>query len=407
MDMKTSKFDGTGSGKERACTMRALTYYLLSATVESLIVVILFLNIPVDPKNVSLWGYSKSRLGFITLFLFVALLSILGTIRLWRNAKWQGKITKKINAWVEEYRWQFPIMTLLFGIIILGPYMYLLLKGPVQGSLYRMFPLILFAITRALQTLIVHLSLAFTRGKPKPAAAQNERTILLNPGKMIMLLVAFAALLVLASISGELMNQILPWDQQIDRYIKKFALDSELSFPTYFSSFILLFSAFLLAVIAGIKQRAKDSYTLHWVFLAIICLFMSLDETVTLHEYFIKLLRSAYNPTGVFYFAWVIIAIPIVIIIAAAYRKFILHLPTNSRILFLTSAGLYLTGAIGLEMVGGWYYSMNGSQTLSYIFVSSMEETLEIAGILTLIHALLRYIGSHFPEVRFRLSDPG
>lgn len=387
--------------------MRALTYYVLSATVESLIVVVLFLNIPVDPKNVSLWGYSKSRLGFITLFLVVALLSILGTIRLWRNAEWRGKTSGKISSMVDEYRWGFPIMVLFFGIIILGPYVYLLLKGPVQGSLFRLFPLILFAITRTLQTLIVHFSLVFTGDRPEPAAAQNERTILLNPRKIIVLLAAFAALLILASISGELMNQILPWDQQIDRYIKKFALDSEFNFPTYFSSFTLLFSALLLAVIAGIKQRSKDSYTLHWAFLAIICLFMSLDESVTLHELFIKLFRSAYNPTGVLYFAWVIIAIPFVIIIAVAYRKFTLHLPTTSRILFLTAAALYLTGAIGLEMVGGWFFSMNGGQTLSYIFVSSIEEILEIAGILTLIHALLRYIGSHFTEVRFRLSDPG
>ncbi len=407
MEMKESKFNETEPVKDGTRTTRALVYYLLSAAVESLIVVVLFMSIPADPKNIFLWGYSKSRLVLIALFLALALLSIWGAVRLRQNEKWREKISNHINFWVNEYRWSLPILILLFGIIILGPYGYLLIKGPIQGSLFRIFPLILFAITRSLQTLIVNLFLVFTRRKPKPAPIQDESTILLNPGKIIMLLAAFATLLIFASISGELMNQILPWNQQISRYIKKFDLDSEFNIPTYFSSFTLLFSALLLGVVAGIKQRAKDPYALHWAFLALLCLFMSLDESVMLHEFFIKLFRSAYNLSGVFFFAWVILAIPAVIIIALAYRKFLLHLPSTSRIQFIAAAGLYLVGAIGLEMVGGWYYDTYGSESLTYKFVASVEEILEIAGALLLIHALLRYIVSHFPEVRFKLSDSG
>jgi hypothetical protein len=229
----------------------------------------------------------------------------------------------------------------------------------------------------------------------------------LNPRVIIVLLTAIAALLILAGISGELMNLILPWDQLIVRYMRKFDLDREQNIPTYFSSFILVFSAFLLGVIAGIKQRAKDSYSKHWTLLAIICLFLSLDKSVTLHEFFFRLLRSAYNLSGVLSFVWVILPILSIIIVAAAYVKFFLHLPVKSRIRFFTAGALYLLGAFVLDMVGDWYHWLNGSQSLSYIFVSNVEEILEIVGILFLIHALLRYISANFPEVRFRLSDPG
>src|SRR5829696_4320571 len=60
--------------------------------------------------------------------------------------------------------------------------------------------------------------------------------------------------------------------------LRIFDVGEERSIPTWFEALQFLLCSILLAVIAVSKKRRSDRYSLHWSFLSIIFLLLSLDE---------------------------------------------------------------------------------------------------------------------------------
>ena len=169
-------------------------------------------------------------------------------------------------------------------------------------------------------------------------------------------------------------------------------VSEEANITSWFSSSLLLFSAIILLLIARLKLVEKDTYARHWAFLSFIFFFLSLDETASLHELTIRPLRSLFSTTGIFYYAWVIVAIPIVLSIGFLYLRFVFSLPGNTRNNFILAGFLFIVGAVGFEMVEGLYrHSEIAGMYLSSIFVT-IEELLENLGVVVFIVALLAYI---------------
>ena len=90
-----------------------------------------------------------------------------------------------------------------------------------------------------------------------------------------------------------------------------------------------------------------------------------------------------------------------VLLLALVYAKFIWNLPKPVNRMFLLAIGLFLGGAIGLEMVTALIHSASGFTALSeasadvnlvYSLVSTAEETLELIGATVLLYASLLYI---------------
>ncbi|MBD0314367.1 MAG: hypothetical protein ICV86_16405, partial [Microcoleus sp. T3-bin5] len=69
-----------------------------------------------------------------------------------------------------------------------------------------------------------------------------------------------------------------------ERWISLFNLDREINYPSWYSSFTLLFCAILLGIIASAKKKQGDRYFGHWKALGFIFVFFSLDEILSLHE---------------------------------------------------------------------------------------------------------------------------
>src|SRR5690606_22472006 len=111
--------------------------------------------------------------------------------------------------------------------------------------------------------------------------------------------------------------------------------------------------AAILAVIASLKLRMEVRYRRRWVGLALIFTFLSLDESAALHERTRTLFTDWVHLGGPFYFGWVILYGALVLVFAAVYLPFLLHLPPDSRKLFATAGVVYVAGALGAEMLGG------------------------------------------------------
>jgi len=188
--------------------------------------------------------------------------------------------------------------------------------------------------------------------------------------------------------------------------LPKFQLNVEQSIPTYFSALLLLFSAVLLWIIAVNRKKENNPYARYWKLLSIIFLYLSLDEMVSLHELFNRINIEG-NAIGIFYFSWTIVAIPLLVIFLIVFVKFLFHLPLKTRILFIISGILYCIGSLGTEFVGGWFISKYGPdfyEALPYIITVTIEETLEMVGIVVFIYSLLDYLRAYLPEIRLRVG---
>lgn len=234
-------------------------------------------------------------------------------------------------------------------------------------------------------------------------------TIRLNPKRILMILAAMIALLVSLSIWGQYLRFFPgsfdihgPWDEfWINLLMQGFYVDLEANVPTYFNTIILFIPALLLGMIAAWKYSIKDKFKIHWAGLAFIFLYLSMDEAAVLHEKLIKPMRSMVNFEGyggLFYFAWVIPGIAVVLLFMLAYLQFFLHLENKFKFLFFISLAIYVSGIIGGEMLSGHFAGTIGFKNFTYAMFTSLEESLEWIGCSLTIYSLLLYIQQYLPE---------
>lgn len=173
--------------------------------------------------------------------------------------------------------------------------------------------------------------------------------------------------------------------------LKILRLDAENTLPVWYSSTqltvcaLLLFLLALQAGAAGSKQRPG------WLLLAFGFLYLSMDETASLHEILIDKLKAVFHTTGVFTFGWVLVAIPAVILVVLLLSRFILRLPRPTQPLFVASGAIYVLGSVGLEMFGAPIFEAQGIDAPAYVASVVAEETLEIVGITLFLTSLLMH----------------
>ncbi len=184
-----------------------------------------------------------------------------------------------------------------------------------------------------------------------------------------------------------------------DFLYKLFNLDEEKNIPTAYSSALMLFSAGLFFFISSNRREVKKEY-LRWNLLSILFVFLAADEFLQFHERVTKLLRSYYNFEGILYFAWVIPYAIATVLIFIFFFRFIVNLPSKTKILLIISGFLFVTGALGFELLAAKIFSDTGGiKTFFFKIDSTIEETLEFSGLILLIYSLLDFI-------RFKLKIP-
>jgi hypothetical protein len=93
-----------------------------------------------------------------------------------------------------------------------------------------------------------------------------------------------------------------------------------------------------------------------------------------------------------------------VAILGLSLWPFFRRLEPEVRHRFATSAVVYLSGAIGMELIGGWVFeSLAEQRNLTYDLITSVEETLEFVGLILLVRAQLLLLAERVPETQVRL----
>ncbi len=142
-----------------------------------------------------------------------------------------------------------------------------------------------------------------------------------------------------------------------------FDLDEENNLPTWFSGFLLLNNSLVLF---SYSQASGIDHRLHWRFLAVGFLVLSIDEVAGLHESF----HSAIDIN------WAIPAGILVTLVGLTFIPLLLSLKRRLAVMYVLSGSMYVCGAIGVELLS----EDMDSDSLAYGFATAAEESLEMFG---------------------------
>ncbi|WP_422080557.1 hypothetical protein [Ulvibacterium sp.] len=132
-------------------------------------------------------------------------------------------------------------------------------------------------------------------------------------------------------------------------------------------------------------------------------LFLTIDEMVSFHESLILPFRSLFDiSSGFLFFAWVIPYGIGVFVFGLVYLRFLMDLPKKTRFLFILSGSLFVSGAIGMELIGANEFAKAG-YSFSFSLITTLEESMEMIGIAFFIYALAQYIYENFGSFSLKI----
>lgn len=180
-------------------------------------------------------------------------------------------------------------------------------------------------------------------------------------------------------------------------YVTLFNFNREANIPTFYSSILLFTIAVFLLFLGVLSKKDSDNKHFYWIVLSFAFLFISIDETVKIHEAINGLLSDFTNASGYLFYVWVVPYGLLALGFAALYYfKFIRYLPSKTKNLFMISLVIFLSGAIGCEILGAKLVSTVGSENILYTALFTLEETLEILGASIFLYALVLYFQQNY-----------
>ncbi|MCG8431571.1 MAG: hypothetical protein MJA29_10415 [Candidatus Omnitrophica bacterium] len=227
-------------------------------------------------------------------------------------------------------------------------------------------------------------------------------TLTSDPRRVFKFLLIVTLLLLCAHILGVISTYYFNHDQ-VFGLVPLFNFNFEANIPTFYQCLALLACSVLLAVIANYHHKNNSSY-FHWASLSAIFLFLSIDEFTMLHEKLVLPFRGMFNTTGFLYFAWVIPYAILVALIGILYLRFLLRLPGRTRTLFIVAGAIYVTGALFFELLDGYFVS-NEIKNIGFAIVNTVEEYLEMFGIIVFIYALQDYMGRTIDDLHISIRN--
>ncbi|MCI2238853.1 hypothetical protein MO973_28950 [Paenibacillus sp. TRM 82003] len=186
-------------------------------------------------------------------------------------------------------------------------------------------------------------------------------------------------LLAVAGLSAvSLLSQVLKHGVDLDvdglnTLERWFFVDREMGIPAWFSTLLLFAAAERLWQTATAAKASGDRWHRHWRLLSIAFAYLSLDELTEIHEQTIPPLKAAFGFSGVLAFAWVVLAVPLLVVFGLVFLRFLLALPRATRWAFLVSAALYCGGAVGVEMLSAPFFDSAGVETVTTTVVGGVE----------------------------------
>lgn len=221
----------------------------------------------------------------------------------------------------------------------------------------------------------------------------------LNPRKIVAWVSAFAICIVLVHCVVLFLYFKIDDPNEFD-FIRLIDLDYEGNIPTLFSALLFLVNGVLLYLVAVSARKTNLGYAKYWLGLAFIFVFLGFDEGTRLHEEIGDLIENFVDAEGWLYFPWVIPYSIAFVIAVALYFKFYLTLDRQLQIRLFLCAFVFLLGAIGVELLSAREADLEGTSSLTYSVLYTIEESLEMGGLLLLLDTLLKKLSNDHKAIK-------
>jgi len=188
---------------------------------------------------------------------------------------------------------------------------------------------------------------------------------------------------------------------------RQFDLNGEANLAAWYQSFLLLLCALATLALASHFRGQEAPLSHRWIALSGLFALMAIDESAQLHDMFTGPLRRGLAiDFGVFYFAWLLPAVAFLAACAWYFAPIVLSLPAAVYRRLIAAVGVFLTGAVVVEMASGFAVE-HGRKSTPYLTVLTIEEACEIAGGLLLVGALFTLLRMVQPRTLLELSASG
>ncbi len=190
------------------------------------------------------------------------------------------------------------------------------------------------------------------------------------------------------------------------RAYRLFYVDFETNVPTWWSAMLLLASAATAGFLARAARSVRDARWPDWLTLAALFGAMAADEAASLHELLQKPIRAALGSETWLRYPLILPGLVVAIILAVRFRRFTRTIGGTRRRL-VTGGAIFALGALVFEMIGGWFAPEAIGANTTYVVLTTIEETLEMAGAALVLIALLRHVAHEAGRNGLPLRDRG
>lgn len=244
-----------------------------------------------------------------------------------------------------------------------------------------------------------HLSADARPGTALGAAADADSdarqwiTVQVAPTRVVRVLIGGALLLLVAHLAVLMASVGVALDDA-PGFVKMLHLDGEKNVPALFSTALLAFNGVLFALWA---RAAVGGSARTWMLCAAVFGFLAMDEFFSIHERLAAPLRAAFGLTGALHYAWVVPYLLGTAVLAGVCLPALWRLSRALQGRLALAALLYVSGAAGMQMVAGAAMEATGGSRAGWVWLTcvTLEESLEIAGLIALVAALLRPLSAH------------
>jgi hypothetical protein len=185
--------------------------------------------------------------------------------------------------------------------------------------------------------------------------------------------------------------------------VPMFDLDAEANLPTFFQSQTLLACGVALAVVAVNERVRGAAQALRWLGLGLAFVYLGADEAAMLHDRMGPPAMQLFGQ-GPNHIDWVL---PMGLL-AGAFALWILPLlfaiPRRTALAFVVAGIVYVSGAVGFEIVGKFAAEAAGYASFTYVLTVVCEEGLEMLGVALMLRAVLRYVAENGYSLRIGAS---
>ena len=201
--------------------------------------------------------------------------------------------------------------------------------------------------------------------------------------------VRFLFAILLFFFAGSLTARYIGWKtghRHLGGIVPILNMDGDNGAPTWYNSFLLMATALVAALIARYQVADKARFRFHWNALAVVFLFMSVDEVACIHEKIGHFIYARLGTVGLSHgiFASGFILPGLILSIAALFFfvPLLRSLPKKTAWMLLLSGAVYLSGALLTETWTMMIWDTQGASNLIYRIGTHVEEVFEMSGLI-------------------------